>query len=87
MYEHFKYDIDSAIYPSASFLLVLMQWALKNAIDLLSHRLEWIAFNITSNNRSLFQMAISLHCMKSQLTFDKTFSMAYVAQTVHKVSN
>lgn len=64
-----------------------MQWVLKNATELLSHRLKWIAFNISSNNGSLFQMAISLHCMKSQLPFDKTFSMAYVAQAAHKVSN
>ena len=69
------------------FYWFLVQWALRNATDLLSHRLEWIAFNITSNNGSLFQMAIFLHCMKSQLPFDKTFRMAYVAQTVHKVSN
>lgn len=69
------------------FLLVLVQPALKNATDLLSHRLEWIAFNITSNNGSLFQTAISLHCMKSQLPFDETFSTAYVAQTAHDVSN
>lgn len=72
--------------------VLLLYWSscsrlLKNATDLLSHRLEWIAFNITSNNGTLFQMAISLHCMKSQLPFDKTFSMAYVAQTGHKVSN
>lgn len=49
--------------------------------------LEWIAFNITSNNGSLFQMAIFLHCMKSHLPFDKSFSMAYVAQAVHKLKN